>query len=1070
MLQFIRDIQDGLGIAKKPPELDIPPNIYRTGRDQSTWAPWQKTFSLHLEVADWLQNFEDFDWDRADEFAREHKSEINLSDHNGLKPLHVAAAEANDESCVGIFVVNILLSYGAELDSRDHFGRTPLHYAVAHDSRIVAIHLLDCGALFTALTKEHQTVIHTAARYDCVEMMKGLLEWANEMYTATKGVQGEENGDGQEGEEEGDMDNEVDAVYKAFGLGQQKVWSEAVIKLRDALDIHKRSALHTAALFDMTGAAKYLVSIGADASVVDAYGKSVLFSLISRVPGAAIMALNNFMGIDKASRKRSFVLTALEPESLLTCKRRNKRNKEESILRQVNRVRGSVKGDSGGREGKDEDSLYADTISVMDEDEETSTGSSAMCDPELTAQELGFWERYFGGTQQLTHPATQKYGSYLHKVGASALQEIVKNNALNLVVHPVVNRLVDMKWKQFAKSAVVKRSLGYMLLVTLWTITAIFVPRDERSSITSQLWSFPIQIVAIVMLVVTVCHEINDMRLSYRRSKLTRSLMVTKLGQYIEKVPKDACWPDREYFLQEHYKASKRWHLADYLLDPWNYLDWTTYALLITSGVSQCIGYAFPETFHEQFNENVLNIALIAAWSKTLKMARVSSKMGPFVVMLGYMMGDVLNFVLLYLTFLIPFAVAFFNIFGDIEDGLEDYSSVYVTLMSLFRMTVIDLDYASLRQRDSIMAPILVSLWIFVSGILFINLFIAMMSNTFQVISDQSIPVAKMCHLEAVMSVQELLNFETLEKHRLCVEEKACKQNPDVETFDDDEEEDQKDKDLLFQENTAKRLDALQAMIEHFDISLEEIASKISHNANMNLDLKDDAFPSRRPSLMPRRQSSLKLVKDSQGPVALGGAAAAAAQKLKEEIDSLDTTLNDLNALKRNKMLRKQLSYRRGGGGLEGAGTQHVMGMGTSAQENDKLEEAAHHFEDHNTLDLNASLNHAKRDQVASNAVLFKPESVKDVRRGIIPAHQRRTKKRNSASNNSSNSNSDVRKPHSPLSGKVVPVDDDSMTKDNNKKEESENSQEPVEPVDDLLFRGCGEVEVDVELEEEENN
>ena len=60
-------------------------------------------------------------------------------------------------------------------------------------------------------------------------------------------------------------------------------------------------------------------------------------------------------------------------------------------------------------------------------------------------------------------PQHKKYGSYLHKTGGSALAQIVKNDALMLVTHPVVNRLVKRKWDEFAKQQILRRSVGYFI-------------------------------------------------------------------------------------------------------------------------------------------------------------------------------------------------------------------------------------------------------------------------------------------------------------------------------------------------------------------------------------------------------------------------------------------------------------------------------------------------------------------------------------------------------------------------------------------------------------------------------
>ena len=53
------------------------------------------------------------------------------------------------------------------------------------------------------------------------------------------------------------------------------------------------------------------------------------------------------------------------------------------------------------------------------------------------------------------------------------------------------------------------------------------------------------------------------------------------------------------------------------------------------------------------------------------------------------------------------------------------------------------------------MTPILVSLWLFISGILVVNLFIAMMSNTYQCVQDQAKVVALLQRASTIVRIEE---------------------------------------------------------------------------------------------------------------------------------------------------------------------------------------------------------------------------------------------------------------------------------------------------------------------------
>lgn len=76
-------------------------------------------------------------------------------------------------------------------------------------------------------------------------------------------------------------------------------------------------------------------------------------------------------------------------------------------------------------------------------------------------------------------------------------------------------------------------------------------------------------------------------------------------------------------------------------------------------------------------------------------------------------------------------------------------------------MTVIDYDFDPLKQAEPVTASIMVVMWIFLSGIIFLNLFIAMMATTFQNVQDAGHLYAAMESATAV--VQDLRDMHSSE-------------------------------------------------------------------------------------------------------------------------------------------------------------------------------------------------------------------------------------------------------------------------------------------------------------------
>lgn len=205
--------------------------------------------------------------------------------------------------------------------------------------------------------------------------------------------------------------------------------------------------------------------------------------------------------------------------------------------------------------------------------------------------------------------------------------------------------------------------------------------------------------------------------------------------------PIAATWPDF-YYVVTHAEAFQ----LEYFQDKWNYMDVLVYALLLTGELLQVIGVQLDEKHLLYIGIRILLLGLVLAWLKLLKFARSFESVGPFVVMLGDMLNDTVKFCFLFLILFVPFTVAFVTVFSTVEteDGYFPYKNFAASAFHVFRITMVDYDYDILRDKDSMTAGILVFLWLFFSSIVFLNLFIAMMANTFQAIADNAARISAM--------------------------------------------------------------------------------------------------------------------------------------------------------------------------------------------------------------------------------------------------------------------------------------------------------------------------------------
>ena len=85
-------------------------------------------------------------------------------------PLHFATFKGQEAS------VEVLLSWGAEVDAQDHAGGTPLYAACQEGHLASALRLLKAGATVTLPNNYGSLPIHIAAANNRVEIVRTLLE------------------------------------------------------------------------------------------------------------------------------------------------------------------------------------------------------------------------------------------------------------------------------------------------------------------------------------------------------------------------------------------------------------------------------------------------------------------------------------------------------------------------------------------------------------------------------------------------------------------------------------------------------------------------------------------------------------------------------------------------------------------------------------------------------------------------------------------------------------------------------------------------------------------------------
>ncbi|KAI0229397.1 hypothetical protein LSAT2_020202 [Lamellibrachia satsuma] len=618
-------------------------------------------------------------------------------------------------------VAKFLLEHGANLDQPDNYGRTPLHIAAAVDYPEMVKFLIANGAKKEARTKEEwQTPVHFAARNDACSSLKALIK-CDCNYKEVRDYKGRT------------------PLHVAAELGMCLYLSRLThtntarfylyCNYKEVRDYKGRTPLHVAAELDRSETARLLLELDdpALAGVEDNSGQSAIAWMITKMPTVAKLALSQFHSTDRANRKQYYYLNRLDPR------------KPELLSAWLSAQHACL--------------------------------SVACC--------------HLSDDHREVHPQT-------------ALQVIAMYKQFDLVTHAAVYRLIRIKWKHFGMYRAVFNTLLNLVFILLWSAFGIVLNFNERYDykLPEQWWRIVLLGGAVILTGWQIIDEMREFYQSRRHHNNWKEWREAEIKRDIKFChPR---WPEEEKYLQQEIN-----NLDDvtpqYFNDFWNIFDWICYALLLVSLLTHVIDVGAHSSFRARLHVRIMAITIILLWLRLMKNLRSFAKLGPFIVMLGHMADDVFKFFFLYLQFYIPFACAFWMIFGgtripeavlsfqnasDFSMSVAGLGSPGSLMFSLFRLTLVDdYDFDGMKQVDSVMCYILVGFWLALSAILMLNLFIALLSDTFQRVYDNAKANAMMQKAIAILSIEERLSGKQRLKFRTYLHSKCA---PEEDFYDDD--------------------------------------------------------------------------------------------------------------------------------------------------------------------------------------------------------------------------------------------------------------------------------------------
>ena len=197
-----------------------------------------------------------------------------------------------------------------------------------------------------------------------------------------------------------------------------------------------------------------------------------------------------------------------------------------------------------------------------------------------------------------------------------------------------------------------------------------------------------------------------------------------------------------------------------------------------------CIDVTAPPSPPHTPHYRVSCLAILLIWLRVLKYARAFSSLGPFIIIIGYALKDILRYVFVFAIFIIPFSMCFWIVFGGRVDD-PSVSTLPRVVFMLYRVSLVDeYPFEALSSVDEVMTIILVGLYLWVTAVVGLNLFIALLSYTFQRVYDNATANAQLQRSEIILDLDMKLPRFLYRRYQKYMTEKC---DPFVCGFDDDD-------------------------------------------------------------------------------------------------------------------------------------------------------------------------------------------------------------------------------------------------------------------------------------------
>lgn len=357
-------------------------------------------------------------------------------------------------------------------------------------------------------------------------------------------------------------------------------------------------------------------------------------------------------------------------------------------------------------------------------------------------------------------------------------------------MHPIFQRLIEVKWGFFGWRAWQGIFLNILLAVA-YTVLGVTHPRNEDNyyyPLNTNSWRIPLEAAVVFLTFNEIRKEVKEFYQSRRENHKFIRWRKIEIKRDLEFChPR---WTQERTFLKQHIRQTKD-RKKTYFQDKWNYLDWVAYIMLIVVIILHIINVVIKS---RRFNGTFVRIfacTIIVVWVRLLKFAKPFPSQGPFVVILDNILGDTIRWGFVIATFYIPYAAAFWMLFGDRSGHpIKGYDNVGHLIFTIIRFPLVDnYNFDDLEAEYPVMSRVLCGSFLIIAAIILMNLYIALLSNTFQRVYDNARATAAMERARLLQDLESEASDKKVARYREHIRTRCSPEGNDYLVIISDEEE-----------------------------------------------------------------------------------------------------------------------------------------------------------------------------------------------------------------------------------------------------------------------------------------